>query len=226
VARTPGRKGAGNAGTSPAGGDWRAPARPPRFSPYGLLRGIFVPVALLEAGISHGAAMCYATLATFDKRRLGVVWPKRETLCAQLGCRERMLKNYLRELRVAGLIEIKQRGTRSDPEKRRGRLGRPARISFHSPAWITRGVIRLGGNKLPSKSRLPGTKLPPNRAPELRTRARGLPTTVESLPTVTAARGERRIARDHVNPGEEHWREGQRQAKKLLQHLEQLEGRR
>jgi DNA-binding transcriptional MocR family regulator len=187
-----------------------------RFSPYGLLRGIFVPVALLEAGISHGAAMCYATLATFDKQRRGVVWPRQATVAAQLGCKERMVRNYLRELREAGLIEIRQVGSRPDPKKAKRSVGRPARISFHNPAWINGGMRRLPGNKLPGSGPLAGTKLPGSRSPELRTRARSLPTTDTPLPTVTAPRGERPVARDHSNTSEDHWRQGQREVRKLI----------
>ena len=138
-----------------------------RFSPYGVLYGVFVPVALLEAGISHGAAMAYAKLAAYDVRRRGVVWPSQAALARDLRCSERSVRDYLRELKTAGLISTSRRGTK------KGRIGRSAQITFHSPEWITRG-LRTDRQKTAGQSSSDRQKTAGQSRPPLMSRARGL----------------------------------------------------
>jgi len=129
------------------------------FSPYGILHGVFVPIALLEAGISHGAAICYARLASYDNRRLGFVWPTQTALAVGLSCTERQVRRYLTELKLAGLIHVERRGTK------KGRVGRPGRIVFHNPAWITRALrtdrTRMSGQSTSDRSKMSGQSRTP-----------------------------------------------------------------
>lgn len=67
-----------------------------------------IPLDVLEADISAGAFRLYAYLISYA-RQFGACWPSQATLAVKLRVSERTIRNWLKELEQAGLIEIEQR---------------------------------------------------------------------------------------------------------------------
>lgn len=95
------------------------------FNPYKLFVGSFIPNWLLHRKeISQGAKLCYARLCQYAGKD-GIAWPAQKTLAEELGCSEREVQRYLKQLIESGLIASEQRG-----------LGKPNIYRFRHHAWI------------------------------------------------------------------------------------------
>src|SRR5687767_1040770 len=97
-------------GTSAVKGDFDGVDQlsPEFINPSGLFHGSYIPEWLeLIPTISAGAKLCYARLCRYAGKN-GVAWPHEDTLAAKLGgVTDRTVRNYLDQLKRAGLIDIR-----------------------------------------------------------------------------------------------------------------------
>ena len=77
-----------------------------RVNIHKLLNGIWIPEAMLKyRDISPGAKLCYGRLCRYSGKN-GEAYPSYKELASELGVKERMAKNYIKELKDVGLIEV------------------------------------------------------------------------------------------------------------------------
>ncbi len=76
------------------------------IKPYKLWTGAFIPNWLLQrTEIGPGVKACYARLCQYAGKN-GICYPKQTTLAAELGVKERQVRNYLTQLVKYRLIEM------------------------------------------------------------------------------------------------------------------------
>jgi hypothetical protein len=77
---------------------------PVRLSPHRLLRGVWIPMAVIEAHqVSLGARLVYGLLA-YHARRSDHCWPSIRRLASMLGVSRRQVMRYIAELEQGGWI--------------------------------------------------------------------------------------------------------------------------
>jgi hypothetical protein len=79
-----------------------------QYNPFKMFYGCFIPNWLLQrTEITQGAKLCFARLAQYAGEN-GKCFPSIKTLANELGVKDRMIQNYLSELRDFKLIETHQ----------------------------------------------------------------------------------------------------------------------
>ena len=121
------------------------------INPYRLFAGAFLPNWLLDRReLGPGAKLTYARLMQYAGDA-GVAFPRIKTLAAEIGMSYGSVKQYLRELRDAGLIEATPRYTSAGDTD-----SNEYRFFFH--LWMGRQrQIRPPSNAV---SRVPGVHQP------------------------------------------------------------------
>lgn len=82
------------------------------FNPASKFQGIFMPSWLMKrTGLNAGSKLLYAVLAKYAHGS-GEAWPEQKSLAEDCGVEARSIRNHIKELVDAGLIEVEQRGLR------------------------------------------------------------------------------------------------------------------
>lgn len=145
-------------------------SEPKYFNPWKQFVGSWLPRWLEERReLSPGAKMTYARLASYAGQR-GVAYPKQPEMARALGIARRTVQKYLEELRAAGLIEVRQRGTRKGT-----RAGRAAEYRFLETSWTSGGRRKTGAHTRAQQSPTGAHTHAQQSVPNVRgSRARGL----------------------------------------------------
>jgi hypothetical protein len=86
---------------------------PVRLSPHRLLRGLWIPLAVVEAHtLSPGARLLYGALA-YHARRGDECWPSERRLAKMLSASPRQVRRYLAELVQDGWIQVERSAGRA-----------------------------------------------------------------------------------------------------------------